>query len=81
VRRRSYHATQDGLIVENMHDVPYARPCDAHTSSTVAAMTSMCLAVTRACRPINANMLYGVQMLAACNREAVSIAHACACLP
>ncbi|VVC36640.1 Membrane complex biogenesis protein, BtpA family,Ribulose-phosphate binding barrel [Cinara cedri] len=62
----------DGLIVENMHDVPYV-PARHITPETVATMTAICSAVRRTvsdCVPC------GVQILAAANSEAIAVAQA-----
>jgi len=56
----------DALLVENMHDLPYLR--GAVPPETVAAMTLGCAAVARFGVP------FGVQVLAAANREALGVA-------
>jgi len=56
----------DALLVENMHDLPYLR--GAVAAETVAAMTLGVAAVARFGVP------FGVQVLAAANREALAIA-------
>ncbi|RVE74911.1 hypothetical protein OJAV_G00026820 [Oryzias javanicus] len=57
----------DGLIVENMHDVPYT----FHVGPEVCAcMTSVCAAVRRACP----SLPLGVQILSAANRQALAVA-------
>ncbi|TWT44078.1 putative sgc region protein SgcQ [Phycisphaerae bacterium RAS1] len=60
----------DGLLIENMHDVPYL--CGSVGPEIVAAMTAVGVAV-RAASPLP----LGVQILAAANREALAVAHAC----
>lgn len=60
----------DGLLIENMHDVPYL--CGSVGPEIVAAMTAVGGAV-RAASPLP----LGVQILAAANREALAVAHAC----
>ncbi len=60
----------DGLMIENMHDVPYL--CEQVGPEIVASMTAVGLAVRAASdRPL------GVQVLAAANREALAVAQAC----
>jgi membrane complex biogenesis BtpA family protein len=59
----------DGVIIENMHDVPYLR---GHVGpEIVAAMTAIALEVKAACR-----LPVGVQILAGANIEAMAVAHA-----
>ena len=59
----------DGLMVENMHDVPYLR--GAVGPEIVAALAVIARAVkSEACLPV------GVQILAGANTEAMSVAHA-----
>lgn len=41
-----FYFMQDGLVVENMNDVPYV-PARHITPETVAAMTAICTAVRR----------------------------------
>ena len=60
----------DGLLIENMHDVPYL--CGAVGPEIVAALTAVGVAV-RGASPLP----LGVQVLAAANREALAVAHAC----
>jgi membrane complex biogenesis BtpA family protein len=60
----------DGLLIENMHDVPYL--CGAVGPEIVAAMTAAAVAVRQA-----SHLPLGVQILAAANREALAVAHAC----
>ena len=61
----------DGVIVENMHDVPYLR--GEVGPEIVAAMTAICIEVKKECRvPV------GVQILAGANIEAMAVAHAAA---
>lgn len=58
---------QDGLIVENMHDVPYT----FHVGPEVCAcMTAVCVAVRRACP----SLPLGVQILSSANRQALAVA-------
>lgn len=60
----------DGLLIENMHDVPYL--CGAVGPEVVAGMTAVGIAVCQASR-----LPLGVQVLAAANHEALAVAHAC----
>ncbi len=60
----------DGLLIENMHDVPYL--CGAVGPEIVAGMTGVGMAVRRA-----SPLPLGVQILAAANREALAVAQAC----
>ena len=59
----------DGVIVENMHDVPYLR--GAVGPEIVAAMTAIALEVKAEC-----GLPVGVQILAGANLEAMAVAHA-----
>lgn len=59
----------DGLIVENMHDVPYLR--GEVGPEIVAAMTAIATEVKGECR-----LPVGVQILAGANIEAMAVAHA-----
>jgi membrane complex biogenesis BtpA family protein len=59
----------DGLMVENMHDVPYLR--GAVGPEVVAAMAVIARAVKQ-----EAGLPVGVQILAGANAEAMSVAHA-----
>lgn len=59
-----------GIIVENMHDVPYLRRTVG--PEVVAAMTR----VTDAVREAAPDAVLGVQVLAGANREALAVAHA-----
>lgn len=61
------HAGVDGLLLENMHDVPYL--CGSVGPEIVAGMTAAAAAVRRAVR-----LPLGVQILAAANREALAVA-------
>lgn len=58
---------QDGLLIENMHDVPYV--CDSGPE-VCAVMTAVCSAVKKL-RPA---LPVGVQVLAANNQTALAIA-------
>lgn len=59
----------DGVIVENMHDVPYLR--GEVGPEIVAAMTAIAVEVKHECR-----LPVGVQILAGANIEAMAVAHA-----
>lgn len=60
----------DGLLIENMHDVPYL--CGQVGPEIVAAMTAVGLAVRRV-----SPLPLGVQILAAANQAALAVAQAC----
>ena len=60
----------DGLLIENMHDVPYLR--GEVGPEIVAGMTAVGVAVRR-----ESPLPLGVQILAAANREALAVAQAC----
>lgn len=59
----------DGVIIENMHDVPYLR--GEVGPEIVAAMTAIAREVKGECR-----LPVGVQILAGANLEAMAVAHA-----
>ena len=59
----------DGVIIENMHDVPYLR--GEVGPEIVAAMTAIAIEVKNECRRPT-----GVQILAGANMEAMAVAHA-----
>lgn len=59
----------DGVIIENMHDVPYLRA--EVGPEIVAAMTAIAAEVKREC-----GLPLGVQILAGANIEAMAVAHA-----
>jgi hypothetical protein len=60
---------QDGIIIENMHDIPYL-----HTESVgpeiVSTMTAACSQVRRLCPELP----LGVQILAGANKQALAVA-------
>lgn len=60
----------DGLIVENMHDVPYVKP--PHGPEVTAAMTRIALAVREAAP----KLALGVQVLSFGHHEALAVAQA-----
>ncbi|KAL3080263.1 hypothetical protein niasHT_034237 [Heterodera trifolii] len=66
----------DGLIVENMHDLPYQKGID-HGPEVCATMARLCSACAHT---LGANrrrrMLLGVQILAGANRAALAVAQA-----
>lgn len=67
----------DGLLIENMHDVPYLRGgagdlCVQIGPEIIAGMTAVGIAVRR-----ESPLPLGVQILAAANREALAVAQAC----
>jgi uncharacterized protein len=59
-----------GLMIENMHDVPYLKRSAG--PEVVAAMTAVGIEVRRAVA-----LPLGVQVLAGANRDALAVAHAC----
>lgn len=59
----------DGVIIENMHDVPYLRA--EVGPEIVAAMTAIAVEVKHEC-----SLPVGVQILAGANVEAMAVAHA-----
>ena len=59
----------DGVIIENMHDVPYLR--GEVGPEIVAAMTGIATEVKHECR-----LPVGIQILAGANIEAMAVAHA-----
>src|SRR5690349_24847003 len=59
----------DGVIIENMHDVPYLR--GEVGPEIVAAMTAIAIEIRRACE-----LPLGIQILAGANLEAMAVAHA-----
>ncbi|KFB41588.1 AGAP004840-PA-like protein [Anopheles sinensis] len=63
----------DGILIENMHDIPYIRPSDGLGPEVTAAMAR----VTYAVRETVSSIPCGVQILAGCNREALAVAKAC----
>ncbi|VDM45689.1 unnamed protein product [Toxocara canis] len=66
----------DGIIVENMHDVPYVQESSMDPEVT-ACMTRACMAVNEVLGVDANRFVRGVQILAAANRHAVAVAHAC----
>ncbi|KAK6040739.1 hypothetical protein COOONC_21756, partial [Cooperia oncophora] len=66
-------AQVDGIIVENMHDIPYVKPPIG--PEIVSSMTLACQAVSVALSQQRERMLLGVQILAAGNKEALAVAH------
>ncbi|KAM6977868.1 uncharacterized protein F13E9.13, mitochondrial [Aplochiton taeniatus] len=64
-----HHAGIDGLIIENMHDLPYSF---SPGPEVCAAMTATCSAVRRLCP----SLPLGVQILSAANQPALAVAMA-----
>ncbi|XP_050493319.1 uncharacterized protein F13E9.13, mitochondrial isoform X1 [Bombus huntii] len=62
----------DGILVENMHDIPYVKPKDL-TPETTAIMTRICTEVRKV---LPENIPCGIQILAGCNKEAIAVAKA-----
>jgi len=62
----------DGVIVENMHDVPYVLP-EQQGPEVVSVMTRICSAVKHITRP---HMKCGVQVLSGGNMSALAVAAA-----
>ena len=66
------HCKVDGILVENMNDIPYVRSKDI-SPETISMMTRICGHVRRKFHP---KVPCGVQILAGCNREAIAVAQA-----
>ncbi|TRY60632.1 hypothetical protein DNTS_014022 [Danionella cerebrum] len=62
-----YNAGLDGLIIENMHDVPYTFEVGPEVSTS---MTAVCAAI----RGLYPSWPLGVQILSAANKSAVAVA-------
>ncbi|XP_076652950.1 uncharacterized protein F13E9.13, mitochondrial isoform X1 [Halictus rubicundus] len=62
----------DGILVENMHDIPYVTAKNI-LPETTAMMTRVCTEIKRV---LPAHIPCGVQILAGCNREAIAVAKA-----
>ncbi|EFN85338.1 Uncharacterized protein F13E9.13, mitochondrial [Harpegnathos saltator] len=62
----------DGILVENMHDIPYVKKKDL-SPEIVTLMTRICTEVRKV---VPGNTVCGVQILAGCNREAIAVAKA-----
>ncbi|XP_019882811.1 uncharacterized protein F13E9.13, mitochondrial isoform X3 [Camponotus floridanus] len=62
----------DGILIENMHDIPYVRQRDLSPEITTM-MTRICSEVRKV---VPQNIACGVQILAGCNREAIAVAKA-----
>lgn len=66
----------DGIIVENMHDIPYVQ--EASISPTITAhMTRACMTVNEVLGTSAKDFCRGIQILAAANRHAMAVAQAC----
>ncbi|KAL3275148.1 hypothetical protein HHI36_019917 [Cryptolaemus montrouzieri] len=63
----------DGILIENMHDIPYIRPTDFQPE-TVACLSRVCAEIKR--NVLN-NYPCGLQILAGGNKEALAVAKAC----
>lgn len=67
-------ARVDGIIFENMHDLPYALAKD-QGPEVVASMTRVCVDAARNLgQEAREKLLLGVQILAAANQEAMAVA-------
>ena len=62
---------QDGMLVENMHDLPWLTS-DKLGPETTACMAAICKEIRRECP----SMPIGIQVLTAGNKEALAIAKA-----
>lgn len=63
--------TQDGLMIENMHDVPWLRP-DQLGPETTAVMSVVCSTIRRD----HPKLPIGLQILSSANKEALAVAMA-----
>ena len=64
-----YYLIQDGILIENMHDIPW-KSSSSIGPDTVSAMSVVCAAVRREVP----HLPIGVQVLCGGNREALAIA-------
>lgn len=62
----------DGILIENMHDIPYVRQKDL-SPEIVTMMTRICSEVRKI---VPQNIGCGIQILAGCNKEAIAVAKA-----
>lgn len=62
----------DGILLENMHDVPYVRHKDL-TPEVTSTMTKICTEVRNI---VPRDIPCGIQILAGCNKEAIAVAKA-----
>ncbi|OAD57448.1 Uncharacterized protein F13E9.13, mitochondrial [Eufriesea mexicana] len=62
----------DGILVENMHDIPYVTSKHI-TPETTAMMTRICTEIKNV---LPEKLPCGVQILAGCNKEAIAVAKA-----
>ncbi|XP_039311050.1 uncharacterized protein F13E9.13, mitochondrial isoform X6 [Solenopsis invicta] len=62
----------DGILIENMHDVPYIKQKDISPEITTM-MTRICTEIRKVTPQ---NIACGVQILAGCNKEAIAVAKA-----
>uniref|UniRef100_A0A914VY55 Uncharacterized protein n=1 Tax=Plectus sambesii TaxID=2011161 RepID=A0A914VY55_9BILA len=67
-------ANIDGIIVENMYDIPYVQ-ASAVGPEITASMTRICAELFYMFKNSNPRPLLGVQVLAGANQEALAIAH------
>jgi hypothetical protein len=73
--RNYVKARVDGIVFENMHDLPYSLACN-QGPEIVSSMTRICVdAVQSLNKTERDQLLLGVQVLAAANKEALAIAH------
>ncbi|KAK5982499.1 BtpA domain containing protein isoform 5 [Trichostrongylus colubriformis] len=63
----------DGIIVENMHDIPYVKPPIG--PEITSSMTLACKTVSETLGQRREKMLLGLQILAGANKEAIAVAH------
>lgn len=62
----------DGILIENMHDIPYIRQKDL-SPEIVTTMTRICSEVRKV---VPQSIACGIQILAGCNKEAIAVAKA-----
>ncbi|RLU26263.1 hypothetical protein DMN91_000056 [Ooceraea biroi] len=62
----------DGILVENMHDVPYVKQKDL-SPEIISMMTRICTEIRKVAPQ---NIACGIQILAGCNKEAIAVAKA-----
>ncbi|XP_076236385.1 uncharacterized protein F13E9.13, mitochondrial [Calliopsis andreniformis] len=62
----------DGILVENMHDIPYIQSKNS-SPETTSMMTRICTEIRKI---LPENIPCGVQILAGCNKEAIAVAKA-----
>lgn len=69
---------QDGILLENMHDVPYVKS-NRLGPETVAVMSRVTLEVKQIFLAARKPVPFGLQILACGSREALAVAKACQC--